>query len=182
MRRPAKLSAPGEKPIHGKHPWRWLFSSSARITKLPDARLLRFSVGKLGQARKSEGDTPSAFALRATPDGQLICPTGKSPIFLSSPPAKNISLAPSGKSSPLISTVLPHKGAYRDRHERGAGCGGRGSAWARDVIAGRVSRERSTARWTNGDCGVRQSRVVLAPVAGVKSAEAKSARPGADKP
>jgi hypothetical protein len=29
----------------------------------------------------------------------VICPTGKSPISLSSPPRKNISLSPSGKSS-----------------------------------------------------------------------------------
>src|SRR6266700_273334 len=63
---------------------------------------------------------------------------------------------------------FPARGAYRDRHERGRGCGGRGSVGAQEVIAGRVSRERFTARRTNGAIRVRQNRVVLAPVAGVK--------------
>jgi hypothetical protein len=34
--------------------------------------------------------------------------------------------------------------------KRGAGCGGRGSARAHDVIAGRISRERSGGAQTNG--------------------------------
>src|ERR1700730_5666529 len=37
--------------------------------------------------------------------------------------------------------VSPHRGAYRDRHGRGVGFGGRGSARAHDVIAGRKFRE-----------------------------------------
>jgi hypothetical protein len=40
--------------------------------------------------------------------------------------------------SPRTPAVSPHRGAYRDRHGRGAGCGGRGSARAHDLIAGRV--------------------------------------------
>ena len=46
--------------------------------------------------------------------------------------------------------------------------------WARDVMAGRADKacERSNGVLTNGDCSGRQSRVVLAPVAGVKFAEA----------
>jgi len=46
-------------------------------------------------------------------------------------------------------------------------------ASARKVAAGRgQTRERFTARKTNGAIRVRQNRVVLTPVAGAKSAEA----------
>jgi hypothetical protein len=52
----------------------------------------------------------------------------------------------------------------------------------RDGRAGRYRpRERSSRAQTNDACCVRRSRVVLAPVAGVKLAEAKSARPGLGK-
>ena len=44
----------------------------------------------------------------------------------------------------------PDRGAFRDRHERGTGCGGRGGVGAQFVIAGRgPTRERSQARRTN---------------------------------
>jgi hypothetical protein len=47
------------------------------------------------------------------------------------------------------------------------------------LIAGRASaRERSGSRRTSGAASGRQNRVALAPVAGVKSAEVKRARPG----
>jgi len=49
----------------------------------------------------------------------VICPTGAPSKILSSGPAKNISLHPSGKSSLQIRAVPPHRGAYRDRHGRG---------------------------------------------------------------
>jgi hypothetical protein len=38
----------------------------------------------------------------------------------------------------ISAPVPPHGGAYHDRHGRGVGCGGRGSIFARDGIAGRV--------------------------------------------
>jgi hypothetical protein len=44
----------------------------------------------------------------------------------------------------IISTTLaipPPRGAYRDRHGRGEGCGGRGSVGRAIVVMGRVSRE-----------------------------------------
>jgi hypothetical protein len=50
-------------------------------------------------------------------------------IFLSSPRCKNISLRPSGKSSLQLPPSRPTEGRSRDRHERGAGCGGRGRRW-----------------------------------------------------
>jgi hypothetical protein len=48
--------------------------------------------------------------------------------------------------------VLPHRGAYRDRHGRGAGCGGRESSGARwDGGAGwRKAREQFPGAQTNG--------------------------------
>jgi hypothetical protein len=55
------------------------------------------------------------------------------------------------------------------------------AASSREGIAGRVSREHSTGAWTNGAARGRQSRVVLAPVAGVKSAEFCPALPGPAK-
>ena len=55
---------------------------------------------------------------------ELICPSG---YFLSSPVRKNIPL-PRGPKSPLYPRPSrPTRGAYRDRHGRGMGCGGRGS-------------------------------------------------------
>src|SRR6266705_1973125 len=51
-------------------------------------------------------------------------PSGKS---VSSPNPKNISLLRLVETALWIPTVPPHRGAYRDRHGRGEGCGGRGS-------------------------------------------------------
>jgi hypothetical protein len=76
--------------------------------------------------------------------------------------------------SSLIRTVLSHRGACA-RHERGAGCGGRGSVRRCQGMAGRVdkARELTNGTQTNDAFRGRQSRVVLAPVAGVKFAEAR---------
>jgi hypothetical protein len=46
----------------------------------------------------------------------------------------------------LIPAIPPERGAFRDRHERGLGCGGRDSVGREEVVAGRVSRERQPAR------------------------------------
>jgi hypothetical protein len=62
------------------------------------------------------------------------------------PLRKNISLVPSGKSTPLIAASSPTRGALRDRHER----------WVRDAMD-------VLARETNAASRVRQSRVVLTP-------------------
>jgi hypothetical protein len=45
--------------------------------------------------------------------------------FLSIPAEKNISFRRSVEADLLIRHPVPIRGAYRDRHERGAGCGGR---------------------------------------------------------
>ncbi len=87
--------------------------------------------------------------------------------------------------SSLIRTVPSRQeGRIARRHERGAGCGGRESVRRCQGMAGRVdkAREPTNGTQTNDAFRGRQSRVVLTPVAGVKFAEAKSARPGLDKP
>jgi hypothetical protein len=56
---------------------------------------------------------------------QLICPTSRFANSLSSPFCKNILVLFLPKSGLEVSPSRPARGAYRDRHERGAGCGGR---------------------------------------------------------
>jgi hypothetical protein len=61
---------------------------------------------------------------------KVICPSGVVPIFLSSLISdfpKNIFCSHLPQINSRTLAVPPHRGAYRDRHERGMGCGGRGS-------------------------------------------------------
>jgi hypothetical protein len=79
----------------------------------------------------------------------------------------------------MIRHPVPHEGRIAIVTDVGMGCGGRGSAGRAELIAGRaLARERSGSRKTSGAASGRQNRVVLAPVAGVKSAEVRKARPG----
>jgi hypothetical protein len=57
----------------------------------------------------------------------VICPSGGLLTGLSSPLCKNISLPWSVETGIEQIYPVPHRGAFRDRHERGVGCGGRGS-------------------------------------------------------
>ena len=76
--------------------------------------------------------------------------TGKSRMAWSSAPGKNIPLRDYPKSLLQTRHPVPARGAYRDRHGR----------WVRDamdaavsgaqVVAGRVSRERSSGAQTTG--------------------------------
>jgi hypothetical protein len=68
----------------------------------------------------------------------LICPSGNVRARienLSSPVSKNISLFPKPKSDVSMTRPVPARGAFRDRHERGAGCGGRGGIERRTMLA-----------------------------------------------
>src|SRR5258708_31322412 len=57
----------------------------------------------------------------------LICPSGKSREFVSSPDSKNISLRDLVETALLIPSCRPHKrGVSRSSRTLGAGCGGRG--------------------------------------------------------
>ena len=106
------------------------------------------------------------------------CPTGKYTKNLSSPRTKNIPLRAHPKSPLQLRHPAPTRGAYRDRHGR----------WVRGAVAaarrarnkslqGELAHERRPRADERRDCG-RQSRVVLAPVAGVKPAEMLRAQPG----
>src|SRR5260370_41734799 len=55
-----------------------------------------------------------ASLLAMTVKSGLICPTGKSVVFLSSPICKNISLNPSGKSLLQLPPSCPKRGALRN--------------------------------------------------------------------
>jgi hypothetical protein len=54
----------------------------------------------------------------------VICPAGAVGDFVSSPSAKNFSLCRLVETA-IEKFIPPDKGAFRDRHERGTGCGGR---------------------------------------------------------
>ena len=93
---------------------------------------------------------PGAFASRVERLGLLICPsgcllTGVSSLISDFP--KNISVPTHPKSDLELFASHPTRGAYRDRHGRGEGCGGRGSVLrAMDCRAGwRKACERSKA-------------------------------------
>jgi hypothetical protein len=59
--------------------------------------------------------------------GVVICPSGGLLTGVSSPLCKNISVFTHPKSLLELFVSHPTRGAYHDRHERGMGCGGRGS-------------------------------------------------------
>jgi hypothetical protein len=110
------------------------------------------------------------WAAANQPDGQITsdyqkwCQAPKSKIFLFS----------SDPNQFTDSLSRPTRGAIARRHERGAGCGGRESVRRATAIAGRDEpRERCAACRMIGAFCVRQNRVVLAPVAGAKFAEAR---------
>jgi hypothetical protein len=86
---------------------------------------------------------------RATnrPDGQISWRNEN----LSSPTVENISLSPSGKSVlPARPVLSRQEGRIASRHERGMGCGGRGSVGAQSDRGAGFACERCTARRTNG--------------------------------
>ena len=86
----------------------------------------------------------------------LICPVQSR--------RQNFLLCLSGKSSLQAGASNPERGAYRDRHGRGMGCGGRGSVgrarwWQGGSIRPVSDQQRADERRM---CG-RRSRVVLTP-------------------
>ena len=73
------------------------------------------------------------------------CPSGKSanpcPAFLG-----KIFRFPVWPNHLSIPRIPPNRGAFRDRHEREAGCGGHGSVDAQRMVAGRVTVSDRGAR------------------------------------
>jgi hypothetical protein len=94
----------------------------SKSAKSGGRRLIRSPHGTPGVTEST------AIASRPGRTRRLICPTGCQVDCVSSPVCKNIPLSPSGKSSLQARPVPSHRGATRDRHGRGAGCGGRGCA------------------------------------------------------
>src|SRR6266850_1289366 len=88
-----------------------------------------------------------------------MCPTGKSVRPLKSCPAplaKIFRFAADPNPFTESCRPVPTRGAARDRHRRGAGCGGRGSVGRCQGMAGRVdtARELTNGTQTNGACPV----------------------------
>src|SRR5438876_2468080 len=128
--------------------------------------------------RKHAFAYPTALIL---PDGQI---TSCFPKWLVQPLLQKYFCFGPRQITSLIRTVSSQGGAIARRHERGAGCGGRESARRCQGMAGRVDKARELTNGTQTNGAVarrslwrrrvrgRRSRVVLAPVAGVKFAEA----------
>ena len=133
-----------------------------------------------GSAKSGTHATPAPDYASLHPGySGVICPMG---YFVSSARVKNISL-PRLVETPLwIPTVSSHRGAYRDRHGRGAGCGGRGSVLRATRSQGGSMRPVSDQqRADERCCSVRRSRVVLTPRRWRQVRGVKSAQPGLDK-
>ena len=120
---------------------------------------------------------PTAGRLTIPANGAIV-PDGQISDFLSSPITKNIPLSSSGKSV-LSARAIPFREEGRWPSSRTLGrdaVDATASGAKRDRRA--IFRERSCGA-QDERCGcVRQSRVVLAPVAGVKLAEVFRTRPG----
>jgi len=126
----------------------------------------------IGQTRHS--------CVRVQPVGQITSCFPKWPV---QPLLQKYFVSGLTQISCISQSSRPTRGAYRDRHERGAGCGGRESVRRAMAVAGRDEpRERSASVQDDRRLSGRQSRVVLTPVAGAKLAEAKSSPTGFDEP
>jgi hypothetical protein len=78
------------------------------------------------EQRKSAAPRPGHEPNLLSPP-RVICPSGGLSTGVSSPICKNILVFEHPKSHLELFASHPTTGAYRDRHERGMGCGGRGS-------------------------------------------------------
>jgi hypothetical protein len=98
-------------------------------------RITDFPTGQINDYAPLAGPSMKAVIL---PDGQIkkSCPALPKKIFL-------FSFDP---NHPHIDAVSPHRGAYRDRHGRGMGCGGRGSVGAKRQSQGRLPVSERPAR------------------------------------
>jgi hypothetical protein len=118
----------------------------------------------------------------------VICPSGclsngASSCFSDFP--KNISVSSYPKSLLELFASHPTRGAYRDRHGRRGGMRWTRQRFARDGIAGRVAERPVSGHQASGREMLQRTAKSCGPdasVVGVKSAEGKSARPGADEP
>src|SRR6266481_2583513 len=128
--------------------------------------------------------TAMGFAKGSThPTRPLILPDG---LFCKSPVQPHLQKYFCSRLTQITSKSLTvpsrQEGRIARRHERGTGCDGRESVRRAMAIAGRDEpRERSASVQDDRRLSGRQNRVVLAPVAGVKFAEASRPDRALDK-
>jgi hypothetical protein len=80
------------------------------------------------------------------------------------PSLQKYSASPHTQITSRTFRIPPHRGAYRDRHGRGAGCGGRGSVLrAKRLQGGFYESVSDTEHADERRCCGRRSRVVLTP-------------------
>jgi hypothetical protein len=103
---------------------------------------------------------------------KVICPSGWVCEFLSRPREKNILLPVFRNLCFAVRIPSSLRGALRGRHERWDGMRWTRAASARSIGRASEPREPIPKRARRRRCRGRLKRVVLAPVAGVKSAEA----------
>jgi hypothetical protein len=96
------------------------------------------------------------------PDGQISDALCALLVCLSSPFHKNILIFRNPKSLVYFQPSCPTRGAVRDRHGRGSGCGGRGSADNERCGSGRRSRVVLTPRRWRQVCGKKFSLMTVA--------------------
>ena len=129
----------------------WEVATSLASKCNPDARFQRGGSGFRRACYRARFARPfGSIRAKLSPQDRLICPTGCSGSSAVQPHLQKYFCSRATQITSISIDVPPHRGAYHDRHERGMGCGGRGSARAQDEIAGRVSRERSRCAQTNG--------------------------------
>jgi hypothetical protein len=105
----------------------------------------------------------------------LICPTGARRDFVSSPLSKNILLRGLVETAIHQAHPVPIRGAFRDRHGRGMGCGGRDGAFDERRQSGRRSRMVLTPRRWRQVCEMALSALTgLTRCAGVGDNKARS--------
>ena len=140
-------------------------------------RLIRWAaVACWIRSRSSRATTTGVLARLFTTclcDLPCDCPTGKSPKPVQPSREKYSASRSTPNHSYNSRHPAPARGAYRDRHGRWVRDAVDAAApGAQEVFAGRaLARERRPARRRTALNRGRQSRVVLAPVAGVKPAE-----------
>ena len=124
-------------------------------------------------AKPLRGDEVGAwFRARNLPDGQITSPCADR---VSSPSVKNILIFRNAKSLVYSQPSRPTRGAYRDRHGRGTGCGGRGWRFGRE-------RVKRTAKSCGPDASTLASSSREAILAGDGGKRARSPRRARSKP
>jgi hypothetical protein len=91
--------------------------------------------GDIARARETSHDFGRFVRSMVGLDRTANLPDGQITKIPSSPSRKNILLFRNAKSAIYPFPSRPETGAYRDRHERGVGCDGRGLRQARSMIA-----------------------------------------------